>query len=494
MKFKTISRRLAFQITLLMMSFSIILLIANSLLLKPLYDYSIKKDMLEGVEYLEALDYEVSASDWSDQISELDPGHAYDIIIEKDGVVMYSSSMDVGIRGPGEFKETDEEKVGNRVKPLHPTFPADKISNWEDIDNHVSAGVLSEPNRSGELYVVKSSMDNGVTIYLTQGVEPIRKSVFQANILLGMVTSAFLLIAIYVAMRISRNFTKPIQDMQGHVNKLSQLEFDSGIEVHTGDELEDLNKDIETLSKALQSALQTLEAQNRQLEKDIESQRKFISNASHELRTPLSLIKGYADEIAQGFVPSPEQQKIYIEYIAEESVKMKRLLNEILELSRLESGRLELVPSRNSTKDSVEAFLDKYAGFVEESNLHVEVDLEPDMGWFDMVRFEQVLANYISNAGKYCDAKRLVKIDSKRIGKSIRITVTNSGGPITDDVMTYIWDGFYKADTSRSYDENSYGLGLSIVKAIQEIAGQKFGCYNKNGYVSFWFDVEAADE
>jgi signal transduction histidine kinase len=474
-----------------MLSFSVILLIANSLLLKPLYDYSIKRDMLEGIESLSQVDFNLSASEWTESITDIDPGHAYDIIIEQSDVVVYSSSMDVGIRGPGELNGDAlyRSKEAVREKPLHPSFPADKISNWTLYENDIYAGVLKEPNRDSELYVMHTSLGEDTQIYLTQGVEPIRKSVYQANFLLGIVTTAFLLIGIIVAMRISKKFTRPIQDMQTHVNQLSRLEFETGVTIETGDELEALNQDIEVLSGALQGALKRLEAQNKQLEKDIESQRKFISNASHELRTPLALIKGYADEIVQGFVSSADQQKIYIEYIAEESVKMKRLLNEILELSRLESGRLELMPSKNNVKEAIETFLEKYAGFIEEKGLEIKVDLEPVMGYFDLIRFEQLLANYISNAGKYCDQNKRVEITAKSMTDKIRVTVTNSGGPIEDDVMLYIWDGFYKADTSRSYDENSYGLGLSIVKAIQEIAGQDYGCMNQDGKVSFWFDV-----
>jgi signal transduction histidine kinase len=109
---------------------------------------------------------------------------------------------------------------------------------------------------------------------------------------------------------------------------------------------------------------------------------------------------------------------------------MKRLLNEILELSRLESGRLELMPSKNNVKEAIETFLEKYAGFIEEKGLEIKVDLEPVMGYFDLIRFEQLLANYISNAGKYCDQNKRVEITAKSMTDKIRVTVTNSGGPI----------------------------------------------------------------
>lgn len=497
MNHKSISKRLTLRFTLLILSFSVVLLLVNSLLLKPLYYRSVKNDMIDGISQLMALDYNIEDGQWMDQVT-IDPGHSYDVTIVIDGAVMYSSSMDVGIRNPHNIYLDDGNIPPNLQKPEPDRpdsiffFPESTIRDWEVFDENISIGELFNERENLNLFVAKTETDQGVEIYLTQGVEPVLNSVRQANILLLMVSAVFLVIGVIVAFFLSRNFSKPIRIMQTHVMKLSKLEFEEQLDIRTNDELEALSIDINTLSGELQSALATLKKQNQQLEKDVISQRKFISNASHELRTPLALIKGYADEIAQGHVKNRDQEHIYVGYIAEESTKMKRLLNEILELSRLESGYKELQYMTHDIPQVIQSFLDKYSGFIETHQLNIQLDLMAGKGYFDDVKFEQILANYISNAGKYCDAKKYVQIISEDMGEVFRITVKNSGEAISEDVMAYIWDGFYKADEARTETEGSYGLGLSIVKAIQDLAGQGFGCYNEAGYVAFWFEIAKA--
>lgn len=496
MRLNSISKRLTAQIAVLMVSFSLILLLANSVLLKPFYEYALKQNMLAGMEDIQQMDFTEETDLWTEALSSLNLGHAYDITIEQFDRVIYSSSRQIGIKTPGNMEIVPEEPVNpdEGVRPDHKKmnagFPLDTVRNWEEISPGIEVGVLLNPQREADLFVMRTTMLNDVEIVLTQQIEPIRESVFQANILLMVVTSLFLVIGIIVARLMAKKFTQPIRDMKQHVGSLSQLEFKDRLEVTTNDELQGLSEDINLLSGKLEDALETLQLQNRQLEKDVAFQKKFISNVSHELRTPLSLIKGYADEIVQGFVGSPEQEKLYMGYIAQESVKMNRLLNEILELSRLESGRMNFVMTEQPVQDAILSFLEKYAGFLDEHQLKVTTDLEGAVACFDPVRFEQILANYIGNAGKYGDAEKKVAITSKLWENNVRITVTNSGGPIDEKIMASMWDGFFKGDEARSRDDSSYGLGLSIVKAIQEIAGEAYGCYNGDGTVSFWFDVK----
>lgn len=118
------------------------------------------------------------------------------------------------------------------------------------------------------------------------------------------------------------------------------------------------------------------------------------------------------------------------------------------------------------------------------------LSLESAYAVFDLIRFEQILANFLSNGAKYCDYNKKILIESRQADDKIRISVTNSGGPISDDVIELIWDGFYKVDEARTSTDGSYGLGLSIVKAIQESAGLGYGCFNQDGAVTFWFEVK----
>lgn len=498
MKNKRISRRLALQITGLLISFSVVLLLANSLLLKPLYERSIKNNMQEGIEALSQLDYSLSMAELSTDISTISQNSDFDVTVIYLDNVIYSSSAIYGVRGAidqfeGEIgRDEHRELEGDKDKKA--PLPHDTVEKWDELSEGISIGSSIDPNNKFEAYIMTTSIDDSTHLYLTQNLEPIRDSISQANALLISVSIVFLMVGIFVAFFVSRRFTSPIREMQGHVDRLSHLDFGDTLEISTGDELEDLSGDINTLATKLETALSNLQEKNDLLEREIEAQRKFISNASHELRTPLALIKGYSDEIAGGFVKSADQEHMYVGYIAEESAKMKRLLNEILELSRVESGRMELTPVETSVKECIENFMDKYSGFVDEHHLKTSLDLDEGKGYFDVIRFEQILANYVSNAGKYSDSSKLMSISCKKLDNVYRVTVKNSGQPIPDQVKRFIWDGFYKGDearTSANSSGGSYGLGLSIVKALQEMADQDYGCYDEEGYVAFWFDVKA---
>jgi len=488
MKLNTISKRLVFQISILLISFSSMLLIANLVLLNPLYKLNTQNSMTENANQFALLDYD--SDTWISEISSVSIHQTYDLLITENDEIVYSSSRRFGLMSPGQDIKHD--------KPPHPSdprkFPLDDVQTWKTIDPTMRFGELLSPEGIVDIYVVQSDLGNNRILYLTQPAEPIRESVQTANMLLGIFTGIFLLVGIVVSYKMSTNFTKPIRDMKTHLHTLSQLEFGSTLTIETNDELTDLSQDINTLSEELQFALDRLTKQNIQLEKDIEFQRRFLSNASHELRTPLSLIKGYSDEIFHGFIKDKDQEKQYLGFIVEESNKMNRLLNELLELSRLESGYLELKKQKASVKSVIKSFTEKYAGFIEDSQMNLTLDLDETKGFFDLVRFEQILANLLSNAAKYSDSNKAVRISSsqaKSLNREvIRVTISNSGAGLTESEITKIWSAFYKVDEARTYDESSYGLGLSIVKAIQEKSGLEYGCYCADNWVSFWFDVE----
>ena len=180
--------------------------------------------------------------------------------------------------------------------------------------------------------------------------------------------------------------------------------------------------------------------------------------------------------------------------IGDEAGRMNRLLKEMLELSRMESGRMQLNLATLSVKDELKAFIEKYDGYIAEKMLNVTLSLAEgdDMGLIDPMRFEQILANYLSNAAKYGDSDHRVVVSTKVNTDTIRISVFNSGKQLDSSALEKLWDRFYKQDESRTQDDTSYGLGLSIVAAIQNLSGQAFGAENSDEGVTFWFEVAKA--
>ena len=513
MKHRSITKRLSMQIIALILCFSSMILAANTLLIRPLYEASVENAMVTAMEELREVDYLGEQELWVNQIRTIGGGKAFDVTIDLNQRTIYSSSKEIGLKEPGgrEMEIDGEDGVDRK-----PGFFLAEEDEWKELDNGVRIGHFIEPRNNNELYVCSLDLNNEIRINLSQPVEPILDSIRQANILLLGGTLFFLIIASFIAFRIAKSFTLPIREMQTYVGQLSELDFSGKVVVQTGDELEELSRNINGLSDALEETMASLEEKNEQLAKEIRSQKRLISDASHELRTPLTLIQGYADEIAAGYVPDVEKQREYVGYIAQESTKMKRLINEILELSRLESGRMTLNLENQNVRQAIEAFFEKYEGFVEDQGLDLKLDLVDARGQIDSMRFEQVLANFLSNAAKYGDENRRVRIWMEEMGESIKIHVYNSGQAIREEIMDDLWKGFYKADEARSskpekaasaarnsnktqgFDEakvsndNSFGLGLSIVKAIQQVADSKYGVYNAEEGVVFWFEVRKA--
>lgn len=335
----SITKRLFLYIILVVVFFSTLILLSNTLLLKPLYYKSIQNTMLRALDSLESIDYSLDTDVWLEEMSSLTAGNSYDIVIRNEEEVLYSTSSEVGLMPrPNPIRddlETDDmqtprqdgvqEFVQNNQFILRRN-----ISDLEQIDDNTYLGTAKVPKSNIEMMVCIRELSDETTIFLTQPIEPINQSIQQANTLLIACAVLSMAISAVFVFNISKRFTKPIKQIQNTVGELAVLNFGKKCDIKTGDELQSLGDDVNKLADELQNALNTLQRQNEQLEKDIVAQRQFISNASHELRTPLSLIKGYADEMHMGYAKDASQKDAYIEIIAEEATKMNRLFKEMI--------------------------------------------------------------------------------------------------------------------------------------------------------------------
>ncbi len=488
----SITKRLFLNVTMIIVVFTLVLLVANTLLLKPMYLKAIENRMVDALSGIENIDSEVITDTWLDDVRLLNIGNDFDTVVVLDDQVIYSASPEVG------FKDIDgiDHQLDPKIRPDKNKLPFDSTSERRMLTEGIERVMVIDPNPkdNNSILIYGRQIDGGLYVYMFQPLEPVNDSVAVANKLLVLCAVIFLVLLIFVTMRLSRQFTKPIKDIEQQVDALTRLEFNRKVAITTGDELEDLGNDINQLSETLEKSLNQLNQQNKQLAKDVRSQKRFISNASHELRTPLALIKGYSEEIEGGYVKNQDQQKKYMAYISEEATKMSRLLDEILELSRLESGRMTLREEPINLCDSINGFLDKYDGFVKVEQLNIQVTANKEIvGLFDVVRFEQILANYISNAAKYGDDLKRISVKVEVQEKRVIVKVFNYGTHIGQETMDHLWDGFYMADEARSGNKNSYGLGLSIVKAIQEVGDNRYGAKNVDGGVEFWIDMALAE-
>ena len=202
----------------------------------------------------------------------------------------------------------------------------------------------------------------------------------------------------------------------------------------------------------------------KQLERTRED---FVANVSHELRTPLSLIKGYVETLLDGARNNPEVAERFLKIIERNAERLDLLIQDLLTISALESGRMELNLHPVELHPLVEKVLADLQAKAKNKNVSLVNDLPELTASADANRLEQVLANLVDNAIKYGRAQGSVKIGGKKLddGK-LEIFVQDDGPGIPPESLDRVFERFYRVDKARSRDQGGTGLGLSIVKHI----------------------------
>ncbi|MEH7252315.1 ATP-binding protein [Neobacillus niacini] len=204
-------------------------------------------------------------------------------------------------------------------------------------------------------------------------------------------------------------------------------------------------------------------------ERVLEKMRKdFIANVSHELRTPISMLQGYSEAIVDDIAESQEEKKEMAKVIYDESLRMGRLVNELLDLARMEAGHIQLNLDQVNLHSFMNRIVHKFQGFARDNEITISADLEHDIPnlLFDPDRIEQVLTNLIDNAIRHTPQGGSVKLRVKTDDFGIKVEVSDSGSGIPEEDLPFVFDRFYKADKARTRGRAGTGLGLAIVKNI----------------------------
>jgi len=207
--------------------------------------------------------------------------------------------------------------------------------------------------------------------------------------------------------------------------------------------------------------------EERQLDK---LRKDFISNVSHELRTPIALMQGYSEAIVDDIAESKEEKNELAQIIHEESLRMTRLVNELLDIGRMEAGHIEL----NVTTIDTEAFIDriykKFTGMAEEHDIELRLakEIHTPTITLDEDRIEQVFTNLIDNAFRHTRAGGYILLNIYATHEMFRAEVEDNGVGILEEDLSFIFERFYKADKSRTRSDKKKGtgLGLAITKHI----------------------------
>lgn len=219
----------------------------------------------------------------------------------------------------------------------------------------------------------------------------------------------------------------------------------------------------------------------RQLEK---LRRDFIANVSHELKTPVAMLQGYSEAIIDGVAETEEERIELVKIIYDESMRMGRLVKELLDLARMEAGHFQLDRDDTRFNALLNKIERKFQGIAKEKQVQLKIHPleENDLVYIDADRIEQVLTNLIDNAFRYTPAGGFISISAKKWMGILRIEVTDTGSGIAEEDIPFLFERFYKGDKARTRGiSGGTGLGLAIVKNIIDAHDGKIYVQSKLG-------------
>jgi two-component system phosphate regulon sensor histidine kinase PhoR len=231
--------------------------------------------------------------------------------------------------------------------------------------------------------------------------------------------------------------------------------------------------------------------------KQLERQREeFVANVSHELRTPLSLIKGYVETLLDGAQNNPEVASRFLKIIERNTQRLDFLIQDLLTISALESGRMQLNLSPVNLFSLVEKVLGDLSPNAEAKHVSVVNELPELTVNGDFNRLDQVFANLVGNAIKYGHPNGSVVVGGKKLEDGrLEIFVRDDGPGIPAESLDRVFERFYRVDKARSRDQGGTGLGLAIVKHIVQAHGGEVRAESEPGAgATFYFILPAGDE
>ena len=357
-----------------------------------------------------------------------------------------------------------------------------------DQDEYVNDNflILTGTLSDGNLVMIRYAMEN---MKVALGV------VDRTLIIIGLLA---LLLAFLLTEIIARRITQPIVELTDISKKMSELDFD--VKYRTRDsrtEIDILGEHMNTMSSSLENALDELQEANKELKKDIEIKEKneemrkeFLSNVSHELKTPIALIQGYAEGLSEGMADDPESRAYYCEVIVDESQKMNKMVQQLLSLNELEYGVNSVEVTEFNISELIRSLVNASKILIENAGIKLSFEMGEDVIVnSDEYLVEVVFSNFLSNAIHYCKNENVIKVSQVEKDDTVLISVYNSGDTILEEDIERLWDKFYKIDKARTREYGGSGVGLSIVKAALETLNGKYGVYNLDNGVTFWFEI-----
>jgi len=317
--------------------------------------------------------------------------------------------------------------------------------------------------------------DENVLIMLSTSIVPLQSTIDtmydQFNIIIIVVVIATILLALCLSSLI----VKPIKKIEMEATNLPSGKYDHKLVKTDAREIENLNN---TLARA-----------NEEIIKADVARKELIGNVSHDLRTPLTMIVGYG-EMIRDFPEENNAENINV--IINEAKRLSTLVDDLLDLSKVESGKIEFHNKDIKISDLLGSVYDQFEPYCKANNIELVLSVEDDVVVsVDDNRLKQVLHNFMSNALNYNDAKDTkIIIGEEKVDGAYRIYVYDNGSGVKEEDKDKIWNRYYKVDKEHKRSHIGSGIGLSLCKDILDKMGYKYGVDSVyKEYSKFYFDI-----
>ncbi|MCI5516536.1 MAG: HAMP domain-containing sensor histidine kinase [Roseburia porci] len=330
------------------------------------------------------------------------------------------------------------------------------------------------------IYVDVLTSDNTACVLMVNTVlTPVSATVDTLRIQMIWITVVMIILSLLIALAISKKVSRSMIRVNNAAKKLAKGDFN--VSFDGKDYLE-----IAELSETLNQAATDL-GKNEKLQKEL------IANVSHDLRTPLTMIIAYSEVMRD--LPG-ENTPENVQVVIDEAKRLTNLVNDMLDISKLQAGALEMKLSEFNLTDRIQKVLERYNKLKEQDGYRIDFEYQEEVYvCADEFKIFQVIYNLINNAINYTGSDKRVLVRQLVKEQIVRIEVIDSGEGISEENLPYVWDRYYKVDKTHKRAVMGTGLGLSIVKNILELHHAEYGVESiLSAGSKFWFELPVIEK
>ena len=352
-----------------------------------------------------------------------------------------------------------------------------RLNSGTELQNGYLCDYFADVGDKTQFCVYATNVSNALgefCLFLISDKESLNETLSVVQYQLIIVTVIVVVLSFFLAWSIATKLSAPIRRMSNTAKRWA--ESDNNI-VFKGESYEELNELADALNYAKEG-----------VSKAGSLQRDLLANVSHDLKTPLTMIKAYAEMIRDISGENKQKRDAHTEVIIEEADRLTMLVNDILDLSKLQNNTTTIEMAQVDLSELVERVIYRFNDFISAKGYIIESHIDADaFTECDEKKIEQVVYNLIGNSINYTGEDKTVKIYLTKRESDILLEIIDSGKGIAADQIDTIWEKYYRFSETHQRPVKGTGLGLSIVKTILENHKLRFGVISKKGCGSNFF-------